>query len=143
MDVATETGSLSLGCRQVVEIARALDQGSRILILDEPTSALSATEAESLFDVIADLKRSGVTIIYISHRLHELLHLGDRFTVLRSGRVVGEATRAEVDARSGSWSGCRAGQEFANDRMPRAEPSSVSARGSFGGRTYAAGIGWR
>lgn len=96
MDVTTETGRLSLGCRQVVEIARTLDQGSRILILDEPTSALSASEAESLFDVIADLKRAGVTIIYISHRLHELLHLGDRFTVLRSGRVVGEATRAEA-----------------------------------------------
>jgi erythritol transport system ATP-binding protein len=96
MDMATETGRLSLGCRQVVEIARALDQGSRILILDEPTSALSASEAESLFEVIADLKRAGVTIIYISHRLHELLHLGDRFTVLRSGHVVGEAARADV-----------------------------------------------
>jgi erythritol transport system ATP-binding protein len=96
MDATTETGRLSLGCRQVVEIARALDQGSRILILDEPTSALSASEAESLFEVIADLKRAGVTVIYISHRLHELLHLGDRFTVLRSGRVVGEATRADV-----------------------------------------------
>jgi len=96
MDVATETGRLSLGCRQVVEIARALDQGSRILILDEPTSALSASEAESLFEVITDLKRAGVTIIYISHRLHELLHLGDQFTVLRSGRVVGETTRANA-----------------------------------------------
>jgi erythritol transport system ATP-binding protein len=96
MDVDTETGRLSLGCRQLVEIARALDQGSRVLILDEPTSALSTSEADSLFDVIADLKRSGVTIIYISHRLHELLHLGDQFTVLRSGRVVGESPRAEV-----------------------------------------------
>ncbi len=65
MAVGTPTGQLSLGCRQVVEVARTLDQGSRILILDEPTSALSATEAESLFGVIADLKRSGVTIIYI------------------------------------------------------------------------------
>jgi erythritol transport system ATP-binding protein len=80
----------------VVEIARALDQGSRILILDEPTSALSASEAESLFEVITDLKRAGVTISYISHRLHELLHLGDRFTVLRSGCVVGEAARGEA-----------------------------------------------
>jgi erythritol transport system ATP-binding protein len=96
MAVGTPTGQLSLGCRQVVEVARTLDQGSRILILDEPTSALSATEAESLFGVIADLKRSGVTIIYISHRLHELLHLGDQFTVLRSGKVVGQAPRAEV-----------------------------------------------
>ena len=96
MEVTTETSRLSLGCRQVVEIARALDQGSRILILDEPTSALSTSEAKSLFDVIADLKRAGVTIIYISHRLQELLHLGDRFTVLRSGSVVGTAARADV-----------------------------------------------
>lgn len=96
MAVETQSGQLSLGCRQVVEVARALDQGSKILILDEPTSALSTSETESLFEVIADLKRSGVTIIYISHRLHELLHLGDQFTVLRSGHVVGEAPRAEV-----------------------------------------------
>jgi erythritol transport system ATP-binding protein len=96
MEVATPTGNLSLGCRQVIEIARTLDQGSKILILDEPTSALSASESESLFAVIADLKQSGVTVIYISHRLHELLHLGDRFTVLRSGRVVGESLRAGV-----------------------------------------------
>ncbi len=99
MNVANESSSLPLGCRQIVEIARTLDQGSRILILDEPTSALSTAETESLFDVIADLKRSGVTIIYISHRLHELLHLGDQFTVLRSGRVVGEASRAQVTRR--------------------------------------------
>jgi erythritol transport system ATP-binding protein len=96
MNPSTETGRLPLGCRQLVEIGRALDQGSRILILDEPTSALSTAEAESLFHVIADLKRSGVTIIYISHRLNELLFLGDRFTVLRSGCVVGEAPRADV-----------------------------------------------
>jgi erythritol transport system ATP-binding protein len=96
MRVSTETARLPLGCRQLVEIARTLDQGSKALILDEPTSALSTAETESLFHVIADLKRSGVTIIYISHRLHELLHLGDWFTVLRSGRVVGEAQRAEV-----------------------------------------------
>jgi len=96
MPIRTQAGHLPLGCRQIVEVARALDQGARLLILDEPTSALSAAEADSLFEVIGELKRSGVTIIYISHRLNELMHLGDRFTVLRSGRVVGEATRAEV-----------------------------------------------
>lgn len=96
MGVETETARLPLGCRQLVEIARTLDQGAKILILDEPTSALSTAETESLFHVIADLKRSGVTIIYISHRLHELLYLGDQFTVLRSGRMVGEAPRTEV-----------------------------------------------
>ncbi len=96
MQVRTKTAQLSLGCRQIVEIARTLDQGARVLILDEPTSALSATETDSLFQVIHDLKRSGVTIIYISHRLHELLHLGDWFTVLRSGRIVGHAPRIDV-----------------------------------------------
>jgi len=131
MDVAIETGRLSLGCRQVVEIARALDQGSRILILDEPTSALSASEAESLFEVIADLKRSGVTIIYISHRLHELLHLGDRFTVLRSGRVVGEATRADATR---AWivermSGRKEGANSACAMTLPSRPSVLKVRG--------------
>lgn len=96
MRVQTTTSQLSLGNRQIVEIARTLAHGSKLLILDEPTSALSLADAESLFAVLADLKQSGVTIIYISHRLYELLHLGDHFTVLRSGRVVGEAPRAEV-----------------------------------------------
>ena len=97
MDVRTLAGHLSLGCRQIVELARALEQRAKVLILDEPTSALSNAEAESLFAVIAELKRAGVTIVYISHRLNELLHLGDHFTVLRSGRVVGEGSRSEVD----------------------------------------------
>ncbi len=96
MPVRTKAAHLSLGCRQLVEVARTLDQGANVLILDEPTSALSTAEADSLFRVIEDLKRSGVTIIYISHRLNELLHLGDQFTVLRSGRVVGETSRVEV-----------------------------------------------
>ena len=87
---------LPLGCRQIVEVARALDQGASILILDEPSSALSNAETASLFEVIEELKHAGVTIIYISHRLNELLHLGDHFTVLRSGRIVGEAPRADV-----------------------------------------------
>jgi erythritol transport system ATP-binding protein len=99
MDVCTVAGHLPLGCRQIVEIARALEQQARILILDEPTSALSNVEAESLFAVISKLKQAGVTIIYISHRLNELLHLGDYFTVLRSGRFVGEGSRSKVDRR--------------------------------------------
>jgi erythritol transport system ATP-binding protein len=96
MSVRHQAGHLSLGSRQIVEFARTLDQSAKILILDEPTSALSNAEAAVLFTVIEELKRSGVTIIYISHRMNELLHLGDQFTVLRSGRVVGEAPRAAV-----------------------------------------------
>jgi erythritol transport system ATP-binding protein len=131
MRVTAEAGQLPLGRRQLVEIARAVDQGARILILDEPTSALSASEAASLFDVIADLKRSGVTVIYISHRLHELLHLGDRFTVLRSGRVVGEAPRAEatrgwiVERMTGRADFYAAGTRA----LPAAQPVALSVAG--------------
>ena len=97
MAANANVSGLSLGRRQIVELARTVTHGAKIVILDEPTSALSATETDSLFKVIEDLKRAGVTIIYISHRLHELLELGDHFTVLRSGRVVGEALRDQVD----------------------------------------------
>jgi erythritol transport system ATP-binding protein len=97
MVVRGSAGELSLGNRQVVELARSLAHGAKVLILDEPTSALSATETESLFRVIADLKSTGVSIVYISHRLHELLHLGDHFTVMRDGCVVGEGERGSVD----------------------------------------------
>jgi erythritol transport system ATP-binding protein len=99
LDMRCAAGTLSLGNRQVVEVARSLVCGAQVLILDEPTSALSAAETASLFRVIEDLKQRGVAIVYISHRLHELLHLGDFFTVLRDGCVVGEGTRGSVDRR--------------------------------------------
>jgi erythritol transport system ATP-binding protein len=139
IDVETGTGRLSLGCRQIVEIARTLDQGSKILILDEPTSALSTSEAESLFEVIADLKRSGVTIIYISHRLHELLHLGDSFTVLRSGRIVGESSRATV---SRQWIVERmSGRDSADEAGVRAASSASPTVLSVSGLTLAGSVG--
>lgn len=94
--VDTPTALLSLGNRQLVELARAVAHDARLLILDEPTSALSMRESECLFDLLLEMKTAGVTIIYISHRLHELMHLGDFFTVLRSGNVVGEGIRGEV-----------------------------------------------
>lgn len=97
IDVCDMAGNLSLGNRQIVELARALVHEAKILILDEPTSALSTSEAESLFRVIAELKSKGVSIIYISHRLHELLHLGDHFTVMRDGCIVGNGVRGRVD----------------------------------------------
>lgn len=96
LDAKTPAGHLALGVRQLVEIARTLDQKAKILILDEPTSALSNSEAAQLFAVIEELKQAGVTLVYISHRLNELLHLGDYFTVLRGGRKVGEGARGEV-----------------------------------------------
>ncbi|MBJ3784741.1 sugar ABC transporter ATP-binding protein [Devosia sediminis] len=89
-------GDLMIGEQQIVEIAKALAEDARILIMDEPTSALSASEVEVLFKVIGELKRSGVAIIYISHRLEELIRIGDYFTVLRDGKLAATAPRADV-----------------------------------------------
>ena len=89
-------GDLMIGEQQIVEIAKALAEDARILIMDEPTSALSASEVEVLFKVIGELKRNGVAIIYISHRLEELVRIGDHFTVLRDGRLAATAPRDAV-----------------------------------------------
>ena len=90
-------GDLPLGQQQIVEIAKAIAQDARVLIMDEPTSALSAAETEVLFRLIRDLKARGVAVVYISHRLEELLTIGDRVTVLRDGCAVAEAEMASVD----------------------------------------------
>jgi erythritol transport system ATP-binding protein len=90
-------GTLPLGQQQIVEIARALVHDTRVLLMDEPTSALTSAEIPVLFDVIGDLARHGVAIVYISHRLEELLAIADLITVLRDGRVAGEAPAAAVD----------------------------------------------
>ena len=90
-------GSLPLGQQQIVEIARAVVHETRVLMMDEPTSALTASEMPVLFNVIRDLAAHGVGIVYISHRLEELLAVADTVTVLRDGLVVGHAARADVD----------------------------------------------
>lgn len=93
----TPLDHLRVGQQQIVEIAKALSQEARILILDEPTSALSAAEVEVLFRVIAELKSQGVGIVYISHRLDELIRVGDYITVLRDGVITGSRPMAGVD----------------------------------------------
>ena len=82
----TKTGALGVGMQQMVEIAKALVRTPKILIMDEPTSSLSAAETERLFDVVESLKKKGITIIYISHKLEEIMLLADRVTVLRDGK---------------------------------------------------------
>ena len=90
-------GNLKVGQQQLVEIAKALAEDADILILDEPTSALSKTEVEILFRVIRDLTQQGVTLIYISHRLEELMAIGDVITILRDGRFQAEAPVSTID----------------------------------------------
>jgi len=89
--------NLRIGQQQIVEIAKALTHDVRVLIMDEPTSALSQAEVQGLFRIIRDLKARGVSIVYISHKLEELLQIGDRITVLRDGRVVAHAEAGDID----------------------------------------------
>ena len=98
-DVRARVASLSIAEKQLVEIARALSADARILILDEPTSALSEAEAEALFATLRRLRAQGTGIVYISHRLEEVSRLADRITVLRDGRAVGTRRADEVDQR--------------------------------------------
>ncbi len=88
--------SLGVAQQQLVEIAKALSQNARILIMDEPTAALSSSEIEILFTTIRDLQSKGVSIIYISHRLQEVTQIGNRITVLRDGFTVGTADAASI-----------------------------------------------
>jgi len=93
LDPSTPAGALSVGTQQLVEVAKALSLRARVLILDEPTSALSEHEAQRLFRLLGGLKARGVGIIYISHRLSEVLQIADEISVLRDGRIAGRATR--------------------------------------------------
>ena len=98
MDINPNTplNQLRVGQQQLVEIAKALLLESKVLIMDEPTSAISDHEVELLFRIIADLKAKGVAIVYISHKLNELFQIADRLTVLRDGEKVGSGMMDEV-----------------------------------------------
>ncbi|UOM34367.1 sugar ABC transporter ATP-binding protein [Acuticoccus sp. I52.16.1] len=93
----TPVADLRIGEQQIVEIAKVLSQDARVIIMDEPTSALSAAEVEILFRVIGELKAAGTAIVYISHRLEELVRVGDWITVLRDGKVTGSQPMSDVD----------------------------------------------
>lgn len=88
-------GDLPVGVQQRVEIVKALYRKAKILILDEPTAVLTPQEADDLFVIIEELKKQGVSIIFISHKLREVLAVADRITVMRGGKVVGHTTPAE------------------------------------------------
>lgn len=89
---------LTIAEQQQVEIARALHRNSRILVMDEPTAALSSRETHRLFELILRLRDEGMAIIYISHRMAEVYELSDRVSVLRDGQYVGSLTRDKLNA---------------------------------------------
>jgi ribose transport system ATP-binding protein len=96
---SVRVGDLRVGDQQLVEIAKALSLNAEILIMDEPTSALSEQEVRRLFEVVRTLKARGVSVLYISHKMDEVFELADRITVLRDGKLVQSMTRAEANPR--------------------------------------------
>lgn len=93
----TEVGNLGIGQQQLVEIAKALSQDAKILVLDEPTAALTESEVETLFEILRNLKKRGVGMIYISHKLDEVFRMSDRITVLRDGQTISTESTMALD----------------------------------------------
>ena len=96
IDPTVKLGELTVGKQQMVEIAKAVSRDCKLLILDEPTAALTQPEVEELFKIMNDLKAKGIGMIYISHRMDEINRISDRVTVMRDGEYVGTANTAEV-----------------------------------------------
>jgi len=99
IDVAQPVGSLSVAHQQAVEIAKALSRNASVLVFDEPTAVLTAHESEQLFRILEELRRKGVCIVYVSHRMDEIFRICDRATVLKDGRTVGTVALSEIDER--------------------------------------------
>ena len=96
IDPATILGNLTVGKQQMVEIAKAVSRDCKLLVLDEPTAALTLPEVEELFKIMRDLQAKGIGMIYISHRMDEINRISDRVTVMRDGEYVGTVNTAEV-----------------------------------------------
>jgi ribose transport system ATP-binding protein len=97
IDPRSEVRGLTAAAMQLVEIAKALSQQARVLIMDEPTASLARSEVEALFRIVARLKERGIGIVYITHRLEEVMAVADRVTVLRDGQLVGTQPAAHLD----------------------------------------------
>ncbi len=118
IDVTRNVGTLTVGNRQRVEIAKALSQNARLLIMDEPTAALTEADVQRLFSLVRLLRERGVAIIYISHRLDEVFMLADRVTVLRDGQYVG--TRGIEETREDDLISMMVGRTI-DDLFPKLE----------------------
>ncbi|MGB9592546.1 MAG: sugar ABC transporter ATP-binding protein [Anaerolineae bacterium] len=116
---------LSPAQQRLVEIAKAVSKDVRVLIMDEPTAPLSVAEVEHMFEIVTELKRRGVTVIYISHRLEEVFRIADRVSVLRDGRYV--ATRATAETNRKELISLMVGRELTETYPPgKASPSEVA-----------------
>ncbi len=118
----TPVRELAIGAQQRVEILKALHRGARILILDEPTAVLSPEEVETLFSRLRNLRSSGITIIFISHKLREVMALSDRVTVMRRGKTVETLTTSQTDQNQ--LADLMVGSSVSSDGKPRPVPAS-------------------
>jgi len=130
VDPDVRTGGLSVASRQMVEIAKAISYESDVLIMDEPTSALTEKEANHLFEIIADLKKGGVGIVYISHKMDEILKISDEISIFRDGRYIGTYQNGEItrDEIVFLMVDRELSQMFPKDNVPSAE-IALSVRG--------------
>ena len=96
IDVDRSMEEYPIGTQQLIEIAKALNQDAKIIVMDEPTSALNTPEVERLFQLIAELKARGCGIVYITHKMEEIGRIADRITVLRDGRLIGTAPASHL-----------------------------------------------
>ena len=117
VDPRTTMDKLSIAQRQLVEIAKALTKDATVVVMDEPNSSLSPMESERLFTVIDDLKRKNISVIYVSHKLDEVIRVSDRITVLRDGEYVGTIDKPE--ATEDRIIQMMVGRELKRDYVPR------------------------
>jgi ABC-type sugar transport system ATPase subunit len=115
IDLRARANTLSTAKQQLVAIARALVYDAKLLVMDEPTSALSSGEVEALFKIVRTLRDRGMAIIFISHKLDELFRIADRMTVLRDGRLIGTAPAAEMDRKK--LISMMVGREISDERL--------------------------
>ncbi len=137
IDVRKKVSSLTVSEQQMVEIAKSLESNAWLIIMDEPTSSLTEVEKNRLFDIIESLKKQGVSIVYISHRMQEIFHVCDKITILRDGKCVGVENIGEVS--EGKIISMMVGRELTNiferERLQLGEPvievKNLCKRGVF------------
>lgn len=137
VDLNARVGDLSVADKQLVAICRALIGETRLLIMDEPTTALTTREVEALFKVVLELKASGIAILFISHKMSEVFEISDRFTVLRNGQLVATGLLKELNHAKFAY--FMTGRELADSRFepvsvkpePVLEASGLSLEGAY------------
>ncbi len=121
VDLDAKVGKLSVADKQLVAICRALMHDARLIIMDEPTTALTKKEVDALFRIILDLKARGIATLFVSHKLEEVFEISERFTIIRNGEVVATCLPSELDRKKFSY--FMTGREFDDTHFTLENPS--------------------